>query len=150
MTVKYNKNLVGAGFFSVLSLIIWLMIPYQIVLKNDRVINSQTFPRVVVGLMVICSLYLLIREIISIIKKEEHEYMVIQLKEEVKSLLMIGAVVLFWIMLHWINFAASASVFSVLALLIFRCRKWKYYAIVFLVIIVVTYVFETVLHVNLP
>lgn len=148
--IKFNKNLIGSGLFLTLSLVLWLMIPYQIILKSDRVINSQTFPRLVIGLMGICSLYLFVREVVNILMKKECEYTVIHLKEESKSLLMIGSVTLFWIMLHWIPFMIAAVIFSGLVLALYRCKKLSYYAITFSTIMIVTVVFEKVLHVNLP
>ena len=150
MKLKFNHNLVGSAMFLILSLVIWLMIPYQIVLKHDRVINSQTFPRLVIGLMGICSLFLFVKEIIAIVMKRERESKVIDLREEYRSILMILAVAFFWLILHWVPFMFSAILFAGLSLILYRCRKWLYYGITFSVIIAVTLVFQEVLHVNLP
>ncbi|WP_105616812.1 tripartite tricarboxylate transporter TctB family protein [Vallitalea okinawensis] len=150
MRVRYNKDLLGATIFLVISVAIWLLIPYQIVIKTDDLINSQSFPRLVVGLMGLCSLYLLLKEIIKIALKKEQNMGEIILKEEVKRLLMIGLVVLFWVLLHWVPFVVSAMIFGSLTLILFGSRKWSYYGIVNGLIVGVTLVFQYALHVNLP
>ena len=98
--------------------------------------------------MWILSLTLLIKSIISIIKKEEQDITIIKVKEEYKSWLMIICIILFWIMLHWISFLISALIFCTLAMMIFRCKKWYYYVSAYTIVVVVTYVFQHFLNLN--
>lgn len=148
--IKYNKNLWGSIAFLILSLTIWILIPYQIVLQKERIINSQTFPRIVVGLMIICSTYLFIKSILDIVLKKEIDYGVIVFKEEFKSILMIFSVILFWVTLHFIHFMIAACIFSCLVMLIFKCKKLKYYLITIAFVIIITFMFQQLLGVNLP
>lgn len=150
MDIRYNKNIIGSGMFLTLSVVLWLLIPTQIVIKTDDLINSQSFPRLVIGIMALSSLYLFIVELVKVIRNKEREMGQIILREEVKRLLMIGLVVLFWLLLHVTSFLVSSIVFGTLSLLLFRCKKWSYYALVNSLVIGVTLLFKLVLNVNLP
>lgn len=150
MLIKFNKNLVGSILFLLISITLWLMIPYQIVLKHDREINSQTFPRLVIGLMGVISLVMVIKEIIAIVKHMERAYLVINIKEEYKSWIMLGNIILYWVMLFWIPFLYASLIFASAVLVMYQCKKWTYYVITFSFIITVTLLFEHVLNVNLP
>lgn len=148
--IKINKNLWGSIIFLLLATIIWLLIPYQIASDTKRIINSQTFPRLVIGIMWVFSLVLLIKTSILILRKQDQSYIVINAKEESISWMMIGSIVLFWVLLHWLSFIISAMIFATIVLLIFRSKKWYYYGITYTTIVIVTLVFENILKVKLP
>lgn len=150
MEIRYNKNILGAGLFLALAITLWLLMPYQIVLKTNDIINSQSFPRLVIGIMGLSSFYLFIKEILKIVMGKERNIGTIVIKEECKRLLMIGLVVLFWVLLHFTSFLVSAMVFGTLTLMLFKCKKWPYYLVVNGMVIGVTLLFEHVLYVNLP
>lgn len=150
MKFKFKQDLVGAIVFLISSLIIWFMIPYQIKLTHSEVINSQTFPRLIIGLMIVCSLYLIIVQIIKIIKKEPVKEVEINLKEEGKSLFVVGLLIAYWGVLHILPFIIASLIFAAIFLIFFKCKNWKYYGIVFSTIILITIVFQNLLNVKLP
>ena len=69
MKIKFKQDLVGGIVFLIVSLVIWFMMPSQIKINTTDAINSQSFPRVIIGLMMVCSIYLIIVQVIKIIKK---------------------------------------------------------------------------------
>lgn len=150
MKIKIKQDLVGAITFLILGLVIWFLIPSQIKLTNQDMINSQTFPRLIIGLMIICSAYLVVIEVIKIIKKQPVKEAIIDLKQEGKSILMILMLVIYWVMLHWLPFMITSLIFAGGMLLFFKCKNWKYYAIVGTTIIAITVMFQNVLSVKLP
>lgn len=150
MKLKFNQDLIGSTLFLILSIIIWLMIPSQIKANEGYLITSQTFPRVIVGLMGLSSLYLFIKEIIKVIKKEPVTKVEIYIKEEFKSIVVILLLIGYWIILHWLTFMASSIIFGICMLVFYKNKNWKYYGIVVVSIVLITIVFQNLLGVNLP
>lgn len=150
MKFKFKQDLIGAALFLAVATVIWLLIPSQIIVNEGYLINSQTFPRLIIGLMWISSLYLLVVEVIKIIRKEPVKELEVYIKEEFKSLIVIGLLVVYWGMLHWLTFMAASIIFGVAMLIFFKDKNWKHYAIVVTTIVVITIVFQNVLNVKLP
>ena len=150
MKIKFKQDLVGGIVFLIVSLIIWFMMPSQIKINTTDTINSQSFPRVIIGLMMICSIYLIIVQVVKMIRKAPVKEVEIDFRQEGKCILMIGMIAGYWIMLHFLTFMAASLIFSGLILVFFKCKNWKYYGIVFTSIIVITLVFQNLLGVKLP
>lgn len=150
MKIKFKQDLVGGIVFLIVSLVIWFMMPSQIKINTTDTINSQSFPRVIIGLMMVCSIYLIIVQVIKIIKKIPVKEVEIDLKQEGKCVLMIGMIAAYWLMLHFLTFMAASLIFAGAILVFFKCKNWKYYGIVFTSIIVITLVFQNLLGVKLP
>ncbi|UAY78761.1 tripartite tricarboxylate transporter TctB family protein [Pasteurella canis] len=150
MKITFRQDLIGAVVFLILSITLWLLIPLQIIIDEDEGITAQTFPRLIIGLMALCSVILLIKEIIKILHKQPSKMVTIQLTDELNSLVVIFLLALYWLMLHWLPFMVSSIIFAFLMLLFFRCHNWKYYAIVASVIISIALIFEHLLHISLP
>ncbi|MGC6376733.1 tripartite tricarboxylate transporter TctB family protein [Bisgaard Taxon 45] len=150
MKITFRQDLVGAVVFLILSITLWLLVPLQIVIDEDEGITAQTFPRLIIGLMAICSAILLIKEIIKMIRKQPSKMVTFTLSEEQNAAIVVLLLVLYWFMLYWLPFIVSSIIFAFLMLLFFRCRNWQYYAIVATVISVVSFVFEYLLHISLP
>lgn len=150
MKIKFNRNLIGALLFLTLSVVLFLLMPSQIKVVSSDVINSASFPRLIVFIMGACSLYLVLAEIIKIIRKQPVEMYELDLHSEGRSLVVIALLVLFLVLLNFIQFWLSALIFSSLLMFFMGTRKWWKYAIVFSVIITVTLLFTKVLNVTLP
>lgn len=150
MTLKFRQDLVGALVFLILSAVLWIMLPYQIMIDDDDTITAQTFPRLIIGLMAFCSLILLIKELIKLWRKQPVTMVEIHFHQESRALLIVGLLVLYWAMLHWLPFMVSSIVFACLFMVFLRCRKWHYYVIVSAVIIAISLFFQNLLNVSLP
>lgn len=150
MKLKFNRNLVGALLFFALSLTLFFLMPSQIKVVSNDVINSASFPRLIIFIMGACSLYLILLEAIKIIRKQPTEIVELNLAEEGRTLVVIGLLILFLVLLNFIQFWLSALIFSSLLMFFMGTRKWWKYAIVFTVIISITFLFTEVLNVTLP
>ncbi|MGC6405487.1 tripartite tricarboxylate transporter TctB family protein [Bisgaard Taxon 45] len=150
MKITFRQDLVGAVVFLILSITLWLLVPLQIVIDEDEGITAQTFPRLIIGLMAICSAILLIKEIIKMIRKQPSKMVTFTLSEERNAAIVVLLLVLYWFMLYWLPFIVSSIIFAFLMLLFFRCRNWQYYAIVATVISAVSFIFEYLLNISLP
>lgn len=150
MKITFRQDLVGAVVFLTVSAILWFLIPYQIVTDEDDVITAQTFPRLIIGLMALCSAVLLIKELTKLIRKQPSKMVEIHFQQELRSLFIVGLLVLYWGLLHWLPFMFASILFAYCCLLFFRCHKWHYYAIVTAVIVSVSLFFQHFLNVSLP
>lgn len=150
MKIKLNRNLVGAILFFVFSLVLFLLMPSQIKVVSTDVINSATFPRLIIFIMGGCSLYLILIEVFKIVRKQAVELYEIDLHVEARTLVVIGLLILFLVMLYFIPFWAAALIFSTALMYFMGSRKlWKY-ATVYVIVISVTLLFTKVLNVTLP
>ena len=151
MKISFRQDLAGSVVFLIVSLSLWLLMPYQILVEDEEeVITAQTFPRLIIALMGICSLILLIKELIKLYKRQPVKMVELSLQHELRSLAIIGLLVLYWGLLHWLTFMLSSLIFCYLLLLFFSCKNWKYYVIVSLIVVSVSLFFQQVLNVSLP
>lgn len=150
MKLSLRQDLVGACIFLILSLVLWFFIPIQILVEEDDTITAQTFPRLIIGLMALCSFILLIKELLKWLRKEPVKRIEIHLRQELHSFIIFSLLVGYWIILNWLPFMPASLIFATLLLCFFQCRNWRYYAIIFIVIISVSLLFQNVLNVNLP
>lgn len=151
MKIRFRQDLVGSIVFLIFSLVLWFLIPYQIkVTEDDELITAQTFPRLVIGLMILCCVILFIKEVIKLIRKQPTKMAELDFTRETRSLVVVLLLVVYWGLLHWLPFIVSSTIFSVLLLIFFQCKNWKYYAIVIAVIVSVSLFFQNLLNVSLP
>lgn len=151
MKITLRQDLLGALLFLVVSAVLWVLMPSQIVVSDpDEVITAQTFPRLIIGLMGACSAILLIKEIIKLIRKQPTKMVEIRLAEEAHSLFLVLTLVLYWGLLHWLPFMVASTLFAFTLLAFFRCKNWKYYAIVAAFSVLLSLFFQNLLHISLP
>lgn len=151
MKITLRQDLVGSLIFLILSLVLWWLMPSQIVIADDEeIITAQTFPRLIIGLMAICSLILLIKELIKWVRKQPTKTVEIRFVEEMHSAFILLSLVIYWGLLHWLPFMVSSILFAFLLLAFFRCKNWKYYATVAIFSVLLSLFFQNLLHISLP
>ena len=148
--MKLKTNLIGGSLFLSISIIIWFLIPSQIILTQNTSINSQTFPRLIVGLSIISSILLILKETIKIIKKEPTEEIEIIFNNEVKVIVMLILLVVYVFLFEYIGFLFSSIIYSFLTLMYYKSKNIKYYIYIALVCLIVNYIFKNLLLVQLP
>lgn len=148
--MKLKTNLIGGGLFLFISIIIWFLIPSQIVLTQNSNINSQTFPKLIVGLSIFSSFLLIAKEIIKTIKKEPTDEIEITLNNEIKVIIMLVLLIIYVFLFEYIGFLFSSIIYSFLTLMYYKCKIIKYYISIALVCLIVNYIFKNLLLVQLP
>ncbi|WHH58581.1 tripartite tricarboxylate transporter TctB family protein [Petroclostridium sp. X23] len=153
MKIKSNSNLISGFLFLIISITMYILIPSQIKTYETSAINAQTIPTLLIRGLIICSIILLIQGSFGI----SNEYVVDmdvfknkKFKTEMKSLVYIGMLIVYAIILKHIGFIISSLLLSVGILLYYGARKWWYYAIASGNVIIAYYVFKVLLRVNLP
>ncbi len=145
MTIKVKSNLVSGLVLMVISIVIWLMIPMNIVV-NTSGLNAQFFPKLVIGILFVIGGQLVFKSIIlkSDVVKE------LNIMRELAVLLYGAGLCLYIFMLDKIGFLISSILVSIITLTLMKAKKKKYYIIQILIVIAVYFIFTKLLSVNLP
>ena len=105
--------------------------PLQIEIKKKELVNGQAFPKLLMYIMIACSIILIVNQVLKLLRKQPVKTTTINLLVEVKAVLIFLSMIVFWLVAEMTgNFAIGSAVFGVLMLFFFRCKKPLYYAIV--------------------
>ena len=139
MKIRYNREIISGAIFVVLSAVLWFLIPVQVQTLEKTPINAQTFPRIAIGGMFLCSVGLLLE---GIFVREKQELYVTKesfrsnaFKKEMRSVVFALLLIAYCFLIGHLGYKA---------------RKWYYYAIPLGMVGIVYYVFKVLLHISLP
>lgn len=149
-TIKFNQNIIGSIVFIALSSFGLFLTPSQIRVTEKGSVNAQTFPKLLLEIILVCSIAILILEISKIIRKKQTEKKEINILTEIRALILLCLMVGYLLLLKPIGFILSSILFGLGMLGYFRIRKWWYYLIIIVAGIVIGLVFQNLLHVRLP
>ena len=150
MKYKIKVNIVGGAIFIILSMILWYLIPSQIPINSDGIITSRSFPRLIVLLMFFSSLFIFVSDIIKLISKHPVNEVEVNLKEEGRATVVCVLLIAYAFLLNKIGFMIASIAYCYSMLMFFKCKNWKYYIIVTIICMAVTYIFKNILLVQLP
>lgn len=154
MKIKYNSEIISGAVFTILSAVLWILIPSQVNTLEKTAINAQTFPRIAIGGLFIFSVCLLLEGIFGKEKKElvisRDSFHSDAFKKEMRSIVFALLLVVYCALVTFIGFVPSTAVLVLAVLMFYGARKWYYYAIPLGMIVVVYYVFKVLLHISLP
>lgn len=123
-------QLLGAGLFLALGVILLIFMPQQVPVSQSDVVNGRVFPQILVIIMIICCSLLILNSLWKLYRGEAVDICTFQLLTEVKALVIMGILVLTYLISKWTGLFVFGAVFCALSfLLYFRCRKWNYYLI---------------------
>ena len=128
---KVPTDLLGGVIFLLFGLAMLYIIPMQIEVKKKELVNGQAFPKLLMYIMIACSIILIVNQVLKLLRKQPVKTTTINLLVEVKAILIFLSMIVFWLVAEKTgNFAIGSAVFGVLMLFFFRCKKPLYYAIV--------------------
>lgn len=129
--VELPMDLLGGCLLLAFSVVMLLLIPREIRIKESDVVNGRAFPSLLMIIMAACSLALIVKEVVKMATGKRVKRTVVNLLVEVRALTIFAIMLVYFFACQWTgNFAVGSCLFAVLMLLFFRCRKWSYYAIV--------------------
>ena len=131
INITYPSDLVTGILFFVVSVVVLLIMPQQVVISEKDLVNGRAFPTMLAYLMMAMSILLTGGELVKLITKKPLVTKTMNLLVEVKAVLIFLSMIVFWLVAEKTgNFAIGSAVFGVLMLFFFRCKKPLYYAIV--------------------
>ena len=148
--VRLYVDIIAPIIFIIFAVAVLLAMPKQIALLSSGSINERTFPTMLMLLIIICGVVLLIKEIYNIISKKKANIVETTALVEVKALIILGILVLYWLLMGLIGFIISSILLGLAMLMFFRVKKPSYYIIVSVVAVLIGVFFRYVLNVRLP
>lgn len=128
--VTLPTDMIGAGLFMLLGIVLLLVMPGQVPVSETDVVNGRVFPSILMILMIVCCGLLLVQNIIKIKKKEPLHTCTINLLTEVKALIILAVLFLTYVICRFTGLFVLGAVFCAIAFLVyFRCKKKLYYGI---------------------
>jgi putative tricarboxylic transport membrane protein len=146
MNIKIRANLVTGIMFGIISIIIWCLIPSQIITRETATVNAKFVPSLVTAVMFFLSLALIVQ---SLVFKKDKD-VEIHLGKEAKMLVVFLLLIGYAVLLSLIGYVFSSILFCVGFLLYMKSKQWTFYVISLVAIILLKLVFTMVLQVPLP
>ena len=154
MKIRYNREIISGAIFVVLSAVLWFLIPVQVQTLEKTPINAQTFPRIAIGGMFLCSVGLLLE---GIFVREKQELYVTKesfrsnaFKKEMRSVVFAVLLIAYCFLIGHLGYIVSTILLVLAVMMFYKARKWYYYAIPLGMVGIVYYVFKVLLHISLP
>ena len=148
--IRLYVDIITPIIFIIFAVAVLLAMPSQIALLSSSSINERSFPTLLMFLIIICGVVLLGKEIFNIVAKKKVNIVETTALVEVKALIILGILVLYWLLMGLIGFIISSILLGLAMLMFFRVKKHSYYIIVSVVAVLIGVFFRYVLNVRLP
>ncbi len=148
--IRLYVDIITPIIFIIFAVAVLLAMPSQIALLSSSSINERSFPTLLMFLIIICGVVLLGKEIFNIVAKKKVNIVETTALVEVKALIILGILVLYWLLMGLIGFIISSILLGLAMLMFFRVKKPNYYIIVSVVAVLIGVFFRYVLNVRLP
>lgn len=128
--ITLPTELLGAGLFLVLAVVMLVIMPGQVAVSESDVVNGRVFPTLLIVVTILCCAGLLISGVMKKVKHQPVSTCTLDLLTELKALIILAILFLTYLICKWTDLFVCGACFCSLAfLLYYRCRKWQYYAI---------------------
>ena len=128
--VRIPMDLVTGILFALFALVIFWVMPDQVVVSEKDVVNGRAFPTLLMAVMLLCCVMLIGKELYKLATKQPIAWKTINLLVEVKALIILLILVGTYFLSRLTGLFVVGGVFCCLGFLIyFRCRKPSYYII---------------------
>lgn len=148
--IKLYVNFIGPVVFIIFALVVLFLMPTQVLLLEESTITPRSFPTLLMGLILFCSVLQLIIEIVKTIKTKQPEVKEINALVEVKALILMIMLILYVVLINFLGFMLSSILFGAGMLAFFRVKNALFYLIIVLTAVVVGIFFQIILNVPLP
>ena len=149
INISYPSDLVTGILFLVLSIVVLLIMPKQVVFSDKDLVNGRAFPTMMAYLMMAMSVLLAGGELVKLITKKPLVTKTMNMLVEVKALVIIAILVITYLLAKVTDLFVIGGLFCAVSfLMFFRCMKKSYYAITVTAAVLIWVVFRFVLNVN--
>jgi len=158
MNKKVQKTLVPGVFFLAVALFFWFLTPKQVPTRETSAFTAQTFPRISLVLVIVCSIGLIISGTMQILRdRKNHEKKAddassgnMQPRDILRVLSVLTLLIFSAVIGRAIGLLFAGIIVSVGMLLIFAVKKKHHYIIVIATVIVSYFLFKYLFGLNLP
>ncbi len=147
--LRIPVDLVTGVLFALFALVIFQVMPDQVVVSEKDVVNGRAFPTLLMALMLLCCVMLIGKELYKLATRQPLAWKTINLLVEVKALIILLILAGTYFLSRLTGLFVVGGVFCCLGfLLYFRCRKPSYYVITVALAVGIWAAFRFVLGVN--
>ena len=158
MNKKVQKTLVPGVFFLTAALFFWFLTPEQVPTRETSAFTAQTFPRISLVLVIVCSIGLIISGTMQILRdRKNHEKKAddassgnMQPRDILRVLSVLTLLIFSAVIGRAIGLLLAGIIVSVGMLLIFAVKKKHHYVIVIATVIASYFLFKYLFGLNLP
>ena len=149
INITYPSDLVTGILFLVVSVVVLLVMPQQVVISEKDLVNGRAFPTMLAYLMMAMSILITGNELVKLITKKPLVTKTMNLLVEVKALIIIGILIVTYLLAKVTDLFVVGGLFCAVSFLVFfRCKKKSYYAITVSAAVLIWVVFRFVLSVT--
>ena len=148
--VRFYPSLVGPVLFLLASIAGYVLMPSQVKIQEGTATTARTFPSLMLTLILVCSVVLILQEVIKIIRRQPIEVIMLDVMTEIRAIIILALLVLYALLIPLLGFIVTSMLFGLAMLGFFRVKKWGYYLIVALSALAIGLLFQGVLNVRLP
>lgn len=128
--LRIPVDLVTGVLFALFALVIFWIMPDQVVISEKDVVNGRAFPTLLMAVMLLCCVMLIGKEVYKLAAKQPLAWKTINLLVEVKALIILMILAGTYFLSKLTGLFVVGGVFCCLGFLVyFRCRKPSYYII---------------------
>ncbi len=144
----YTDLTSGILFFAV-GVALLLLLPGQVMVAKNDVVDGRVFPRLLILLMLLCSAGLIVKDLVKALRHEPLATKTVHLDVEMRAAAIFAILVATYLICNLTGLFVIGACFCCLAfLLFFGCRKKSYYAITLAFAVLVWASFRFILNVN--
>lgn len=123
-------EMIGAGLFLVLAVVVLFIMPQQVMVSEAEVVNGRRFPMLLMIIMIICCVILLGQGIYKKMNHQPLQTCTLNLLTEIKALIIMAILFFTYLICRVTDLFVVGGVFCAVSfLLYFRCRNRLYYGI---------------------
>jgi putative tricarboxylic transport membrane protein len=148
--VRFYPSLVGPVLFLAAGAAGYILMPSQVKIQEGTATTARTFPSLMLTLILVCSVVLILQEVIKIVRKQPIEVVMLDVMTEIRAIIILALLVLYALLIPLLGFIVASMLFGLAMLGFFRVKKWGYYLIVALSALAIGLLFQGVLNVRLP
>ena len=149
INITYPSDLVTGILFFVVSVVVLLIMPEQVVVSEKDLVNGRAFPTMLAYQMMAMSLLITGNELVKLLTKTPLVMKTVNALVEVKALTIIVILIGTYFLAKVTDLFGIGGLFCAVAfLMFFRCKKKSYYAITVTAAVLIWVVFRFVLNVD--
>lgn len=148
--VRFYPSLVGLVLFLVAGVAGFALMPSQVKIQEGTATTARTFPSLMLTLILACSVFLILQEVVKIVHKQPIEVVMLDVMTEIRAIIILALLVLYALLIPVLGFIVTSIIFGLAMLGFFRVKKWWYYLIIALSALMIGLLFQVVLNVRLP
>lgn len=147
---RFYPSLVGPVLFLVAGVAGFALMPSQVKIQEGTATTARTFPSLMLTLILACSVFLILQEVVKIVHKQPIEVVMLDVMTEIRAIIILALLVLYALLIPVLGFIVTSILFGLAMLGFFRVKKWWYYLIIALSALLIGLLFQVVLNVRLP